>query len=233
MRALEGRTALITGASRGIGAAIARRLSQEGARLALGSRSGADLGLPDALAMRVDVRDPDALAALADAAAERFGGLDVAIANAGVGAYGPFEEMALEHLDEMIDTNLKGTIHTARAALPHLVRSGAGDFVSIASEAGRRGFPGEAGYCASKFGQVGFTRALEGEFRERGVRCASICPGGVETTFGAGFELPGQVDEDLMRPQDIAEVVLHVLTRPRHLRILEVPLRAMTDPSWG
>ncbi len=235
MAAFEGRVALITGASRGIGAAVARRLSAEGAALALGSRSGGDLGLPQALGMPTDVRDPAALEALAAAAAERFGGIDIVVANAGIGSYGPFEELDLEQLDAMIDVNLKGTLYTARATVPYLLRSPTADFVSLASEAGRRGLPGEAVYCASKFGQVGFTRALEGELRERGVRCSSVCPGGVHTDFamGTGREAGMPMLERMMSAEDVADVVLHVLTRPRHLRILETALRPMSEASWG
>ena len=83
----------------------------------------------------------------------------------------------------MIDVNLKGTLYAVRAALPHLLESDAADIVTLASEAGRRGLPLEAVYCASKFGQVGFTRALDHELRERGVRCTNVCPGGVATDF--------------------------------------------------
>ena len=86
----------------------------------------------------------------------------------------------------MIDVNLKGTLYTAAAALPHLIASGEGDFVSLASVAGVRAFPGEAVYNASKFGQVGFTRALDHELREQGVRATSIAPGGVNTEFAIG-----------------------------------------------
>lgn len=235
MGVFDGRVAFVTGASRGIGAAVARRLSAEGAALGLASRSGSDLGLPDTVALATDVRDPAALEALATATAERFGGIDIVVANAGVGAYGPFEDIALEQLDAMIDVNLKGTLYTARATIEYLVRSDAGDFVALASEAGRRGLPGEAVYCASKFGQVGFTRALDHELRERGVRCTSICPGGVATEFamGTGREPGMPALEGMMDADDVAEVVLHALTRPRHLRILETALRPMSEPSWG
>ena len=92
--------------------------------------------------------------AICDATAERFGGIDIVVANAGVGAYGPFLDLTLEHLDEMIDTNLKGTIYAIRAALPHMLGR-EGDVITLASEAGLRGFPTETVYCASKFGQVG------------------------------------------------------------------------------
>ena len=235
MGQFDGRVAFITGASRGIGAAVAHKLSAEGASLALASRSGDDLGLEHVVAAPTDVRDPAALTALAAAAAEQFGGIDIVVANAGIGAYGPFEELSLKQLDDMIDVNLKGTLYTARATVPYLLRSSAGDFVALASEAGRRGFPGEAVYCASKFGQVGFTRALEGELRERGVRCSSVCPGGVATDFamGSGRE-PGMPElAGMMSANDVADVVLHVLTRPRHVRILETALRPIGEASWG
>ncbi len=231
---LEGKTAVITGASRGIGAALARQLHDRGANLGLASRSGDDLGLERVVARPCDVRDLDALVALCDATAERFGGIDIVIPNAGVGAYGPFLDLSREHLDEMLDVNLKGTVYAIRAALPHMLGR-EGDVVTLASEAGRRGFPGEAVYCASKFGQVGLTRALDGELREHGIRCTNICPGGVATDFalddGRGRSpdvLPGMMTAD-----DVAEVVVFALERPRRFRILETALRPMTEASWG
>ena len=202
--------------------------------LGLGSRSGDDLGLDRTVAQASDVRDAAAVAALCSATAERFSGIDILVANAGVGAYGPFLELSLEHLDEMIDVNLKGTLYAVRAALPHM-RGRAGDIVTVASEAGRRGLPYEAVYCASKFGQVGFTRALDHELREQGIRCTNVCPGGVATDFaleeGRGRSpeaLPG-----MMTAEDVAAVVVFVLERPRHLRILETALRPVTVASWG
>jgi 3-oxoacyl-[acyl-carrier protein] reductase len=231
---LEGKTALITGASRGIGAAVARMLHERGANLGLASRSGDDLGLGRVVAQACDVRDLDALTRLVDATAERFGGIDVVVANAGVGAYGPFLDLSREHLDEMIDVNLKGTLYAIRAALPHMLGR-EGDVVTLASEAGRRGLPYEAVYCASKFGQVGFARALDHELREQGIRCTNVCPGGVATDFalepGRGRTadaLPG-----MMTAEDVAEVVVFVLERPRRFRMLETALRPMTEASWG
>lgn len=235
MNVLEGKVALVTGASRGIGAAIARALDRAGVRLALASRSGADLGIASAFARPVDVRDPLALEAFANDAAATLGGLDILVVNAGVGAYGPFLEIAPEHIDEIIDVNVRGAIYTVRAALPHLLRSPAADVVMIASEAGRRGLPYEAVYCASKFAQVGLTRALDHELRERGIRCTNVCPGGVATDFAMGRgrtpDMPALAG--MMRAEDVAEAVLFVLTRPRTHRILEVAFRPVTEGSWG
>jgi NADP-dependent 3-hydroxy acid dehydrogenase YdfG len=231
---LDGKTAVITGASGGIGAALARMLHARGVNLGLASRRGDDLALAGVVAQPCDVRDLDALTRVCDATAETFGGIDIVVANAGVGAYGPFLELSREHLDEMLDVNLKGTLYAIRAALPHMLGR-EGDVITLASEAGRRGLPNEAVYCASKFGQVGFTRALDHELRERGIRCTNICPGGVATGFaldeGRGRtpdELPG-----MMTAEDVADVVVFALERPRHLRMLETAFRPMSEESFG
>jgi 3-oxoacyl-[acyl-carrier protein] reductase len=235
MGSLDGRVALITGASRGIGSAIATTLFAEGAKVALASRSGDDLGISDALARACDVRDPAALGAMVEATVDRFGRLDILVVNAGVGAYGPFLDLAPEHLEEMIDVNVKGAIYAVRAALPHLLRSDAADVVMIASEAGRRGLPFEAVYCASKFAQVGLTAALDHELREQGVRCTNVCPGGVATDFAMGRGRTPDMPQlaGMMQPQDVAEAVRFVVTRPRTHRILELAFRPVTEASWG
>jgi 3-oxoacyl-[acyl-carrier protein] reductase len=209
---LEGKTAVITGASRGIGAAVARMLHDRGVNLGLASRSGDDLGLENAVALPCDVRDLDALTRLCDATAERFGGIDIVVP----------------------DVNLKGTVYAIRAALPHMLGR-EGDVVTLASEAGRRGLPYEAVYCASKFGQVGLTRALDHELREHGIRCTNVCPGGVATDFALeeGRGRTRDVLPGMMTAEDVAEVVVFVLERPRRFRILETALRPMTEESWG
>ena len=231
---LEGKTAIVTGASRGIGAAVARLLHERGVHLGLASRSGDDLGLEGVVAEPCDVRDLDALTAVCDATAKQFGGIDILVANAGVGAYGPFLELSREHLDEMLDVNLRGTVYAVRAALPHMLGR-EGDVITLASEAGRRGLPLEAVYCASKFGQVGLTRALDHELREQGIRCTNICPGGVATDFALddGRGRTSDVLPGMMTAEDVAEVVVFTLERPRHLRILETAFRPMTESSWG
>jgi NADP-dependent 3-hydroxy acid dehydrogenase YdfG len=232
---LEGKVALVTGASGGIGAAVARRLHESGASVGLLSRHGDDLGLEGALGLTCDVRDRAAVRSAVDAVAERFGHLDIAVANAGMGAYGSFLELDPEQLEAMIDVNLKGTLYTAAASLPHLIESGEADFISLASVAGLRGFPGEAVYNASKFGQVGFTRALDHELREHGVRATCICPGGVHTGFaiGSGREEGDPELEAMMSADEVADVVLFALTRPRGMRILTTSFRPMTEASWG
>jgi NADP-dependent 3-hydroxy acid dehydrogenase YdfG len=232
---LEGKVAFVTGASGGIGAAVAGALASEGASVALASRRGDDLGLDGSLGLACDVRDQAQLDEAVRATVDRFGRLDVLVANAGVGAYGPFLDLNREHLEEMIDVNVKGTIYAVRAALPHLLESGEADIVTLASEAGRRGLPYEAVYCASKFAQVGLTRALDHELRERGIRCTNVCPGGVATEFAMGRGRTPDMPElaGMMTAEDVADVVVFVLTRPRNHRILETAFRPMTEPSWG
>jgi NADP-dependent 3-hydroxy acid dehydrogenase YdfG len=110
----------------------------------------------------------------------------------------------------MIDVNLKGTLYAVRAALPNLLEAGEGDIVTLASEAGRRGLPNEAVYCASKFGQVGFTRSLDHELHEHGIRCTNVCPGGVATDFALepGRGRTKDVLPGMMSANDVAEVLV-------------------------
>jgi 3-oxoacyl-[acyl-carrier protein] reductase len=235
MTELAGRAAFVTGASRGIGAAVGRLLHEAGMRVALASRSGDDLGLEGALGLRCDVRSREEVEGAVGAAVERFGGLDVLVNNAGVGAYGSYLDLAPELVEEMVDINLKGTLYATRAALPHLLRSDAADIVTIASVAGLRGLPNEAVYCASKFAQVGFMRALDHELHEQGVRCSTICPGGVATDFaiGHGRERGMPELEGMMTADDVAETVVFTLTRPRTHRVLTLSYRPLSEPSSG
>ena len=235
MQELHGKVAVVTGASAGIGAAVARKLHEAGASVGLLSRRGSDLGLHGALGLQCDVSDRESVERSVDEVAAKFDGLDIAVANAGVGAYGDFLDLEPDQLEAMIDVNLKGTLYTAAAALPHLIASGAGDFISLASVAGVRAFPGEAVYNASKFGQVGFTRALDHELREKGVRATCICPGGVGTEFaiGTGREEGDPALEQMMTPDEVADFVMFALTRPRRLRVLTTTFRPVSEGSSG
>ena len=167
---------------------------------------------------------------------ERFGGLDIVVANAGVGAYGPFLELDRAHLEEMIDINVKGTIYAVRAALPHLLQSDAADIVTVAiggrSRAASRSRPSTAPRSSRRSGSRG--RWTTSSARS-GIRCTNVCPGGVATEFAMGRgrtpDMPAL--RGMMSAEDVAEVVLFVLTRPRNHRILEVAFRPVTEDSWG
>ena len=235
MTSLEGKVALVTGASRGVGAAVARALDREGVSLGLASRSGDDLDIEGAVAGPADVRRPADMERIVGETVERFGRLDIVVVNAGVGAYGPFHELDPAFIEEIVDVNVKGALYTVRAALPHILEADEGDIVMIASVAGLRGLPLESVYCASKFAQVGFMRALDHELRDRGVRCTNVCPGGVATDFAMGRGRTPDMPElaTMMAPEDVAEVVLFVLTRPRSFRMLDTAFRPVTEASWG
>jgi NADP-dependent 3-hydroxy acid dehydrogenase YdfG len=232
---LDGKVALVTGASGGIGAAVSRKLHDSGASVGLLSRKGGDLGLERGFGVTCDVSDRGAVAEATEAIVVRFKRLDIVIANAGIGAYGNFLDLDPDLVEAMIDVNLKGTLYTAAATLPHLIESGEGDFISLASVAGLRAFPGESVYNASKFGQLGFTRSLDHELREHGVRATCICPGGVKTNFAIGTgRSEGDPDlEGMLTADEVADVVLFTVTRPRRMRILTTSFRPMIEPSWG
>jgi NADP-dependent 3-hydroxy acid dehydrogenase YdfG len=229
----EGKVAFVTGASGGIGAAVSRKLAERGVKVGMASRRGDDLGV--GLGLKCDVRERAQVDEAVARTVAEFGRLDICVANAGTGSYHSFLDTPVDHIEEMVQLNLLGTIWTVRACLPHLLEQGEGDVVTLASEAGRRGLPGEAVYCASKFGQVGLTRSLDHELREHGIRATNVCPGGVATGFALaeGYGRPREALGGMMSADDVADVVLFVITRPRNYRILETAFRPMTEMSWG
>lgn len=235
MTASDRRTALITGASRGLGAAIAAGLHEHGTNLALASRSGDDLGIPDAVAQPCDVREPAALEAITAAAVERFGGIDIVVANAGVGGYGDFIDGDPAFDEEIIDVNVKGLLNTVRATLPALKASEVADLAVVASIAGQRAPEGEAVYAAAKHAQVGFMRSLDHELWQLGIRCSIICPGGIATDFAMGTgRTPEDPDlENFMSAEEVAEAVIYALQRPRSQRVLEMNVLPMAEDSMG
>lgn len=231
------RTVLITGGSSGIGAAIARRLSARGARVALLSRGGGDLGLPESIGLSCDVGDAVAVESATATVAEHFGGIDVLVPNAGVASAGRLVDVAQDRIEEMIRINLLGTINAVRAAYPYLRGSDHAHIVGICSEAGRRGFPNEATYCASKFGQLGFMRSLDHEARADGIRVTTVCPGGVATNFAVGDgrgRHEGMPEfADMLTADDVAYIVEAALLMPERGRVLELVVRHNSEASWG
>jgi 3-oxoacyl-[acyl-carrier protein] reductase len=240
MRSLHEKVFAITGASRGIGAATAHLLAKEGCRLALGGRDaaaldevvrGASEAGGEASAVECDVRRYEDCERLVSEAVNRFGRLDGFVANAGVGAYGGLLDLSLEQIDDMLDSNARGTIYSVRAALPALLEGG-GDLVIVASVAGLKGLPNESVYCASKHAQVGFAESLDHELRPKGVRVTAMCPGGVATefAFGAGREpeMPGL--EEMMSAEQVAEAIVFALRQDLELRTLRLVMRPMSEP---
>ena len=237
MRDLTGQVVAITGASAGIGAASARALAAEGAKVVLGARRVdrlnamvADLN-GAALAVEMDVRDPEASHRLVAAALSEYGGLDALVANAGIGAYGGIMDLTDDKLAEMMDINVAGTVWPIRAAVPHFLEKGEGDIVIVASVAGLRGAGDEAVYAATKFAQVGLAGGLDRELRDKNIRVATICPGGTATEFAMGAgrtpDMPGL--DDMMRPENIADAVVTVLSQPKSMRTLIWSMRSIQE----
>ncbi len=236
---LDGRVAAITGASAGIGAATARALTDAGASVVLGARRkerleelARDLGDKAAI-VEMDVRRPEDSRRLVDEALERFGGIDILVANAGIGAYGGIMDLSDEQLATMMDTNVAGTVWPIRAAVPHFFERGDGDIVIVASVAGLRGAGDEAVYAATKFAQVGLAGGLDRELREKGIRVSTICPGGTATEFAMGSgrtpDMPGLAK--MLRAEDVAAAVLTVLRQPKTMRTLVWSMRSIHEPD--
>jgi 3-oxoacyl-[acyl-carrier protein] reductase len=223
---LQDRVVVITGASAGIGRATAHELIGAGARVVLGARRKERLDEierehPDrAVAVEMDVRSPDDARRLVATALERFGRLDSLVANAGIGMYGGILDHSDEALTTMLDTNIAGTVWPIRAAVPHMLETGAGDNVIVASVAGFRGGADEAVYASTKFAQVGLAGSLDRELREHGIRVTTIGPAGTSTEFamGAGRYEGMPVLETYLRPEDIAFAIRTVLEQPRRVR---------------
>jgi short-subunit dehydrogenase len=193
---LSGARIILTGASSGIGHALALRLAAQGARLALASRNGERLAAlaeairakgGSAVVVPTDVADPAQRARLVEQALAALGGLDILINNAGVGALGFFEDVAEERLRRIMEVNFFGATELTRRALPHLRRGRDPMIVNVTSVLGRRAIPGCAEYCASKFALVGWSESLRAELARHGVHVLVVCPGGIETEFDANL----------------------------------------------
>ncbi|AHG90352.1 short-chain dehydrogenase/reductase SDR [Gemmatirosa kalamazoonensis] len=219
-------TALVTGASRGIGRAIALRLANSHEILAV-ARSTTEL---DTLASEIDARGgrcrPIALDVTdGDAVARTLGGqaVDVLVNNAGVGALKPFLELAPEEWRRMVDVNLNALYHVTRAVLPGMVERGRGDVVNIGSIAGRSAFVGGSCYAATKWAVMAFTESLMLEVRDAGVRVSVVMPGSVATHFGSG-----QAKDWNLLPEDVAESVAHIVAAPPEVLIHRLEVRALS-----
>jgi NADP-dependent 3-hydroxy acid dehydrogenase YdfG len=239
MTTLEGKRALVTGASSGIGAASARALHAEGAQLVLTGRNRERLEavaseLTGSEAVLVDVRDWPAVEAA-------LGGLavDVCVANAGVGlGLEPIQEGDPADWSEMIDTNVKGLLHTVRAVAPGMIERGSGDIVLLGSVAGRQVYPGGNVYCASKWAVRGVYEALRIDIPQPEIRITTVDPGMVKTDFSrvrfkGDAERAARVYEgvDHLNPEDVADVIRFVVTRPRHVNIGEVVMWAAAQAN--
>jgi hypothetical protein len=225
MNTIQGKTALITGGSKGIGYGIAESMLKEGMNVAITSRQqeSADaaakqlsgIGPGKLIAIAADVRDLDAQKNAVAKTLEAFGSLDVLIANAGLGHFAPITSLTPEQWHETIDTNLTGVFYSVKAALEALTAS-KGYFISISSLAGTNFFAAGSAYNASKFGVVGFTQAIMLDLREAGIKCSTIMPGSVATHFN--HHEPNPADHWKIQPEDLGQMVVDLLKmNPRTL----------------
>lgn len=237
---LDGRVAVVTGASSGIGEATARALSDAGAAVALGARRTDRLeALAESLDGRtfvraVDVSDEDQATGFVRDAAAELGGLHILVNNAGLMLLGPVTDQTPEDWRQMVGVNLLGLLYCTHAALPLIAQNGGGDIVNVSSVAGRRADAGAAVYNMTKFGVHAFSEALRQEALHVKVRVTTVAPGFVETELQGHNTNPvvrratersrEQIGE-VLKAEDIAAEIVHAVTRPPHVCVNEVVVR--------
>jgi 3-hydroxy acid dehydrogenase / malonic semialdehyde reductase len=232
MAVLEGKRAIVTGASSGIGAAAAAALVAAGARVAAGSRSAGDL----------DVTDAASCERFVARAVEELGGLDILVNNAGLArGRDPFWDASDEDEREVIETNVLGLMRMTRICLPHLVDGDGGHIVNLGSVAGIWSYASGSSYVASKFAVHGYTRALRDDLQGKPVRVTNVAPGLVETNFSnvrfkGDEEKASAVYSNVamggpMRPEDVADCIMFALTRPPNVNVDEIVVMALAQIS--
>ena len=222
---LEGKTAVVTGGTKGIGCSIAEALLRDGASVFICSRSRDDVegaierlsALGQVGGKLCDVRVEPQVKAVLESCEKRFGGVDILVNNAGVGYMGKsVEEMTADEFRETLETNLFGVFYACHHAIPIMKRRGGGYIINISSLAGQNAHPRMAAYNASKFGLNGFSEALMQEVRHDNIKVSYICPGSVNTEFGG--DTPSDEKSWQLQPSDIADVVMNLLSMdPRAL----------------
>lgn len=231
---LNGRVAVVTGATEGIGRAIAVALGRAGARLAICARTKANVDSAvgdlraegfEAVGAACDVGEPDEVERFSAFVRDTCGDPDVLVNNAGIGRFGFVEELTLDDWDATIRTNVRSLFLVTRAFLPAMKARGSGDVVNIVSLAGRNGFPGGVAYTASKHAALGFSRSLLLETRPHGIRVIAVLPGSVDTPF---FDKQDEMQPDrkrILKAEDVARAVLDALSLPRGATVSELDIR--------
>jgi NADP-dependent 3-hydroxy acid dehydrogenase YdfG len=233
---LEGKVALITGASRGIGLAVAHRLGALGAKLSLCARdtrrlqSAADELRPVAAGVfnaAIDVTHDDQIVAFVQNTEKTLGPVEILVNNAGIGYFGPAHEATEANWDTVLDTNLKAVFLASKAVAPGMIQRRSGHIINIASLAGKNAFPGGGIYCASKWGLLGLTQCMAEDLRGYGIRVSAVCPGSVATDFSPH----GKKDiSKMLQPDDIALTVEMIVRQAPQSFISEVLLRPTQKP---
>ncbi|HEY8029822.1 MAG TPA: SDR family NAD(P)-dependent oxidoreductase [Gaiellaceae bacterium] len=234
---LNGKTAIVTGASSGFGRSTARMLKDAGVRVAGGARRVERLDTE--IALELDVTDPESSERFVAAALEQLGGVDILINNAGLAlGRAPFDDSSEEDERTVFETNVNGLVRMTRLCLPH-IRDG-GHIVNLGSIAGRQAYENAATYVASKFAVRGFTYALREDLLGRPIRLTTVDPGLAETEFSV-VRFYGDKEKadavykgvDPLTPDDIAECIMFALTRPFHVNVDEIVVKAQAQSSGG
>lgn len=229
------KVALVTGAARGIGRATAEALARAGAQVVLVDRHGsvAEVARQVGGAAHVaDLADPAAVERLVAEVVRYHGGLDILVNNAGLARHNAIQDVTTEDIDLMLSVNTRAVMILSRDAFRHMSGAGGGQIVNVVSTAGLRGGPGEAVYCGTKFAVRGFTEGLAEEGRLHGVRVHGVYPAGVDTGFWEDATAAGpgvDVGDRFLTSDDVASAIAHALTRPAHVHVPEVVLRAVGD----
>lgn len=237
---LNGQVAIVTGAGRGIGAAIAETLASAGAHVVLTARSQDQLDSVvneitsaggSAEAIICDLANESDILTLFNDVKEKQGRLDVLVNNAGVGIYNPVVNFSTEDLDTVINVNLRGTFLCCREAMKIMIPAQSGYIINISSVVGFKGYPNQAAYTASKHGMMGLTKSLANEAQENNIRVSAILPGGTDTDLVK--EARPDLDRDiLMQPEDIAQAVEYLLSLSDRAAVDEIYIRRKTSQPF-
>ena len=240
MEKLNGQVALITGGGTGIGEGEALALAGEGAKVAVCGRRAEPLEKTvaairelggDGLAVQADVSDAEDVDRLVSTTVEAYGGVDILINNAGIGGSGPIHQHDIETWDRVMAVNLRGPFLTARAVLPKMRAQGGGHIVNISSESGLEYYPANGAYGVAKHGLNALGEYIQRENQELGIRVDTVCPGMVITEMTEGR--PGLDHEKCLYPDDIADLVIWLLTRRPNIKIGRPILIQTMENPWG
>jgi len=231
---LSDKVAIVTGAGRGIGRATALALAKEGADVVLADMRADELENTrnevkkigrDALAVELNVTKKSDVDAMAKKAFDHFGKVDILVNIAGVAVHNMIPDIREEDWDLNMTVNAKGIFLCTQAVFSQMCERGGGHIINVASTSGKKGTAKTGAYCASKFAAIGFTETTMDEGRAHGVRATAICPGPVDTTLRAG-NWPDDIKDTLLKPEDIADVIVYAATRPPRVNLPEIVIAA-------
>lgn len=223
---------LITGAGRGIGRALSLDFVREGAKIIAASRTENELkdlervvGGENILTVSTDLTSEDQIKHMVDEGIRRFGSIDILINNAGLGYFNNVVDLSVDEWDTMTNVNLRGVFLCCKYTLPHMIKKNQGMIINIASLAGKNFFATGAGYCATKWGLLGFSKSLMLEVRDYNIKVMTICPGSVDTKFHKAAAHPDTEKKPMLKPEDVSQIVLDAAALPDRAMVSELEIR--------